>query len=206
MLNNLYWIIMNKSEKIEQLMLDNGCSLKLSEMLEYVNCKPKEIEDYFDDFKQFVLDYALKRFGDIVRFHDMDSDLCDIFERLWDDHYLLGTYIWVDDLVDQIERDGLFRDTIVYYSNAMDWLSEHDCSLKESLEIADEFGCRLKDLSSEVLANLHAERYYMDEFRGYDSEIEELQDNINELYNLFDEIEEIFDEEEEQQTTETSAE
>lgn len=118
---------------------------------------------------------------------------------------MLGRYNWVDDLVDQIERDGLFRDTIVYYSNAMDWLSEHDCSLEESLEIADEFGCRLKDLSSEVLANLHAERYYMDEFREYDSEIKELQDNINELYNLFDEIEEIFDDEEEQQTTETPA-
>lgn len=196
---------MTKIERIAQLMLDNKCALELSEMLEYVNASEKDLQDFFD-FEDFVKEYALNRFGDIVLCHDMDSDLCDIFERLWDDHYLLGTCRWVDDLVNQIERDGLFRDTIVYYSNAMDWLSEHDCSLEESLGIADEFGCRLKDLSSEVLANLHAERYFMDEFRGYDSEIEELQDNINELYNLFDEIEEIFDEEEEQQTTETPAE
>lgn len=197
---------MTKSERIEQLMLDNGCSLVLSEMLEYVKASEKDLQDFFD-FEEFVKDYAFKRFGDIVFRHDMDSDLCDIFERLWDDHYLLGTYKWYDDLVEQIERgDCLFADTIVYYSNAMDWLSEHDCSLEESLEIADELGYRLKDLSSEVLANLHAERYYMDEFAGYESEINDLQDEINELYDLFDEIEEIFDEEEEQQTTETPAE
>jgi hypothetical protein len=44
------------------------------------------------------------------------------------------------DVYDQIESGGGFDADVIYYSNAMDYLSEKDASLQESLEIASEMG------------------------------------------------------------------
>lgn len=63
---------------------------------------------------------------------------------------------------------------IIYYSVAIDFLSKYDASLKESLEIADEFGYSPKDLSSEILATLLIQKYMHDEAGLLIEEIENL--------------------------------
>ena len=44
---------------------------------------------------------------------------------------------------------------IIYYNKAMEYLSEHDWSLRESAEIASDLGFELKNINSEMLATLH---------------------------------------------------
>ena len=71
---------------------------------------------------------------------------------------------------------------IIYYSNAIKFLQENDPSLKESLEIASEFGYSLENLNSEVLASLLASRQAEEEFYDLQSEIDDFfQDLCDEL-------------------------
>ena len=44
---------------------------------------------------------------------------------------------------------------IIYYNQAMEYLSEHDWSLTESIGIASDLGFELKNINSEMLATLH---------------------------------------------------
>ena len=71
---------------------------------------------------------------------------------------------------------------IIYYSNAIKFLQENDPSLKESLEIAEEYGFEIGSLNSEVLASLLASRQAEEEFYDLQSEIDDFfQDLCDEL-------------------------
>ena len=86
-----------------------------------------------------------------------------------------------DEMFEAIESNRGFEVEIIYYSSAMDYLRENDPSLSESMEIADEYGYRPKDINSELLASLLASKNCVEEFEEYRSEIEtffeELEDN-----------------------------
>ena len=56
----------------------------------------------------------------------------------------------------KLEDSGAFDIEIIYYSRAMDYLSKNDSSLQESLNLAAELGYTPENLSSEILASLHA--------------------------------------------------
>ena len=90
------------------------------------------------------------------------------------------------------EENGGFNIDIIYYSNAIKYLQENDPSLRESLEIAIEYGYELENLSSEVLASLLASQNARSEFYELQSEIDEF------FQDLCDELEE----EEEEETEE----
>lgn len=94
-----------------------------------------------------------------------------------------------DDIYQQIEEAFGFEVEIICYARAMEYLMEHDNSLRESLGIASEYGFEVSGLSSEILASLLASRNAQDKFR-------ELEDEINEFFEGLDE-EEDDDEEEE---------
>ena len=92
-----------------------------------------------------------------------------------DFNYLLNAEFNNIDNFNESINDMINEQEIIYYSNAMDFLNEHDTSLRESLEIADDFGYTPKNLSSEILATLllqsflHAETYKL---------ITEIENNI----------------------------
>ena len=65
-----------------------------------------------------------------------------------------------------------------YYSNAMKYLTEHDTSLNESLEIASEMGYEVENLNSELLATLLMQR----------KELEALYESKDDLEDLYDEF------------------
>lgn len=103
------------------------------------------------------------------------------------------------------ENDG-FEIEIIHYSKAIEYLSENDPSLKESLEIASDYGFDLKKLNSEILASLLASQNARENFYELESEIEtffeELKEEIEERTQLiidtfneryFMEIDDIFD-------------
>ena len=87
-----------------------------------------------------------------------------------------------ESILDKLQDNGGFNVEIIYYSNAIKFLQENDPSLKESLEIASEFGYSLENLNSEVLASLLASRQVEEEFYDLQSEIDDFfQDLCDEL-------------------------
>ncbi len=79
-----------------------------------------------------------------------------------------------------IEDNDGFEVEIIYYSRAMDYLSENDPSLRESLEIASEYGLDVQYLNSELLASLLASKLAREEFYGLEPEITAFFDELNE--------------------------
>ena len=63
---------------------------------------------------------------------------------------------------------------IIYYSNAIKILSIEDPSLNESLEIAEEYGCTLKSIDSELLATLIIQQRCREDLNDFIDEIESL--------------------------------
>ena len=69
-----------------------------------------------------------------------------------------------DDIYDQLEYNNGFDIEIIYYSEAMKYLSENDNSLTESLELATDMGYNVKNINSETLASILASSLSRDNF------------------------------------------
>jgi len=59
----------------------------------------------------------------------------------------------LDELEDNL-REAISEVEVIYYDNAMEFLSDEDQSLQESTAIAVEYGYKLEDIDSETLATL----------------------------------------------------
>jgi 5'-3' exonuclease len=92
--------------------------------------------------------------------------------------YQYGGFESADELIEHI-RTEISEDEVIYYSNAMDYLSKNDASLKDSIEIALEFGYDLKSINSELLATLLQQRNLEEELNGLISEIEECFNEVD---------------------------
>ena len=88
-----------------------------------------------------------------------------------------------DSICDMINDNNGFTFDVIYYSNAIDYLSENDPSLNESLGLAHEMGFTLDNLNSEVLASLLKTENVRNEFY-------ELENEINEYFEELEEEEE----------------
>lgn len=77
-----------------------------------------------------------------------------------------------DSIYGQIDDAGGFNVEIIYYSNAIQYLSENDKSLMDSLGIAQELGYEVKNLNSEVLASLLATQKVREDFYDKETEID----------------------------------
>ena len=82
------------------------------------------------------------------------------------------------EILEILEDNNAFDIEIIYYSKAIEYLKEHDCSLSDSLEIAEEYGYQLKDLNSEILASLLASQNCRNEFYENEREITEFFNNL----------------------------
>lgn len=85
-----------------------------------------------------------------------------------------------DELAEILENNGSFSCEIIHYSNAIDYLSEHDPSFCESLSIADEMGYECKNLSSEILASLLASKKSQEVFYDLQADIEAIIESTQE--------------------------
>jgi hypothetical protein len=79
-----------------------------------------------------------------------------------------------DDLQECLEDNGAFNIDIIYYSNAIQYLMKEDPSLRESLEIAHEYGYTADNLNSEILASLLASQRAREDFQRYEDELNEI--------------------------------
>lgn len=82
------------------------------------------------------------------------------------------------DTIDEVEnylRDNDYFDVeIIYYSHAMNYLTDNDPSLRQSLELANDAGMRMDEISSEALASLLASEKTVNEFNNIRDDIEEI--------------------------------
>ena len=60
----------------------------------------------------------------------------------------------LDELTEILEENQFFDAEVIYYYNAMKYLSENDPSLQYSMELAHDLGFECKNLNSELLASL----------------------------------------------------
>lgn len=79
-----------------------------------------------------------------------------------------------DSIYTAIDENNGFYIEIIYYSNAMEYLTRNDNSLRESIEIALDYGYELKNINSELLASLLASQNSREQFNQYENEINEL--------------------------------
>ena len=84
---------------------------------------------------------------------------------------------------------GICENEIIYYSKAIEYLSENDASLQESLSIASELGYTTENLNSELLATLLYQQNIHEEFNEYWSEIETYFEEYDEYLNELEESE-----------------
>ena len=91
-----------------------------------------------------------------------------------------------ESIYEMIDSNNGFNIEIIYYYNAMEFLSNNDNSLIDSLEIAYEMGFTVDNLNSEILASLLASKLVREEFC-------ELEGRIT---DFFEELEEEEEEEE----------
>lgn len=100
-----------------------------------------------------------------------DKHFTDIFVYDYVDEEEILKIDNVEDLIAYIEnldQDNLItNEDIIYYDNAIKYLSDNDNSLTKSIGLAYELGYNLKDLNSEILASLLATQYNKDEFRNF---------------------------------------
>lgn len=73
-----------------------------------------------------------------------------------------------------IDRAISEQSEIIYYSRAMEYLSQQDPSLHEACEAAAEYGYETKDLSSEILASILNEKKTREIYWDLRDEIEEI--------------------------------
>jgi len=84
-----------------------------------------------------------------------------------------------DSMREKIERAVQESSDIIYYSTAMEFLTENDNSLQESMNIAQGLGYEPKDINSELLATLLNEQNNM----------EQLNEDLQKFATAFDDLE-----------------
>jgi intracellular sulfur oxidation DsrE/DsrF family protein len=80
----------------------------------------------------------------------------------------------LNDLYELLDENRAFEIDIIYYSEAIKYLMEHDPSLRESMEIASEYGFETENINSELLASLLASQKVREDFYRYEDEINEI--------------------------------
>ena len=87
----------------------------------------------------------------------------------------------VDALENAVDIDRAISEQceIIYYSRAMEYLSEHDPSLHEAMDCAEEYGYSPKDLNSEILATLLNERSMRQAYWDWRDDIQGILDEID---------------------------
>ena len=78
-----------------------------------------------------------------------------------------------NEIYDKLNENGFFNIKVICYSKAIKYLQEEDQSLQESIALASEYGCKLEDIDSKLLANLLASEAAKDVFRFLEYEITE---------------------------------
>ena len=90
----------------------------------------------------------------------------------------INSELTYDKITNILNDNNAFDVEIIYYTNAIKYLAENDPSLKDSLELASEYGYSTGDLSSEILASLLASDQMRNDWSDLETEITEFFDSL----------------------------
>lgn len=79
----------------------------------------------------------------------------------------------------KLEDGGAFNVEIIYYSRAMEYLSENDSSLTESLTLAADMGYSPTDINSELLATLLASENTRKDWYEAENKVQDFLDGLD---------------------------
>jgi hypothetical protein len=94
--------------------------------------------------------------SDFINVEDFSQD-AEIYKYTTDEEFK-------EEIYNMLDSEGAFYVEIMYYNNAIDYLRREDFSLTISLELANDAGYKLTDLTSEILASLLASENCRDNF------------------------------------------
>jgi hypothetical protein len=107
--------------------------------------------------------------------NELDTEICIIDYIEIDEIDLEDPF---QSIVDQLNECNAFDIEIIYYYKAMEYLTKNDTSLKESINIAIEYGYSIEDINSEFLASLLASKLERENFNDLESEINDFFEKI----------------------------
>ncbi len=103
----------------------------------------------------------------------IDLALDEVFkDTSFEDYNYTGDYEDYDSLYEGIQEQ-ITEHEVIYYGVAMEYLSEHDSSLKESMGLAHDMGYSCQDVNSELLATLLQQQNLTEELNNLATELEE---------------------------------
>lgn len=106
----------------------------------------------------------------------INKKLKELFKDTGLEYYQYEDFDSAEELIENM-RTEISEDEVIYYSNAMKYLSENDNSLQESMALADELGYSPKDINSELLATLLQQQNLNEELSGLIGDIEGIYKN-----------------------------
>ena len=92
---------------------------------------------------------------------------------------LANLYCKEDTFEDFSEKvtEAIMNEEIIYYYEAMKYLTREDASLSQSLEIASEYGYTVENLNSELLATLLYQQNLSNQWAEISEEVETIFNN-----------------------------
>ena len=106
--------------------------------------------------------------------HYLDKeDLTKFIQDLKDSEYLVDIidYVQIEAYIDEwIDKDleeelttWIYEHEVIYYHVAIEWLANNDPSLSDSMELAQEYDMKPKNITSEYLATVLQQQYAIEE-------------------------------------------
>lgn len=83
-----------------------------------------------------------------------------------------------DTIEKTLQDSGYFDVEIIYFTTAIEFLSENDNSLRDSLSLAEDMGFTPISLNSEILASILASNMLTETFFKYEDRINKLFDKL----------------------------
>ena len=107
---------------------------------------------------------------------DISNKLQQIAEDNQFDIDLQNLYFNEDTFSDFCDKvhEAIMQEQIIYYYEAMKYLTREDSSLSQSLEIASEYGYTPKNLNSELLATLLYQQNLTNQWYEISKQVEEI--------------------------------
>lgn len=110
----------------------------------------------------------------------MNEKQKELINRIYDELDIDLSYEIENNMPDDIDafmdimQERVNEIEVIYYSNAMEYLTENDTSLQYSLEIAKNMGYTIENINSELLATLLKQQEASEHIYDYKDEIEKL--------------------------------
>ena len=108
-------------------------------------------------------------------------DNIDLMYHLSPNHISWDNFESFSDILESLDDQRALEVEVIYHASAIEYLRDEDPSLRESLEIASDFGFELKNLNSEILASLLASERLRQEVNELESEFNDFLDELNSL-------------------------